>query len=698
MSTGSITYSRPALCGRARLSPSRLRARPELLGLLGLAGVLNLWGLEHQRLGQHLLQRRCALDVARAGTTSCSPRWTASGLMTVDKPPLALWVQALSARIFGFHPLSLLIPQALMGVVGALLVYDLVGRRFGRIAGFVAGLALATTPIAVAVSRHNNPDELLVLCSVAALWFALRAFETRPHPLAGAGGSRRRTRLRDQDGRRADGGPRDRSGLDVGLRARGRARLLSLSQLLAGGAAMVIAGGAWPLLVTLTPASDRPWISGTSRQQHLVADLRLQRARTSRRSDRRPERRWRARRRRPGRRNAVRRRHRPVPAAPVRARRPGRMAARASRSWPGSGCFVATRLRRRDPRTRLAARGRRRVPHHRGRLQLRQRDLPSLLRLAARPVRRRADRRRASAQILARRSARTDPGRGWRSQRGVVTELVVLGECRRRSLVGAAARDRRRRPCAVLLALELAPRARAGHPGRRARRPARRAGDLGCRDARACDQRHLPGGRACALGRRRRWPARHARRRAPGGSAADGLRPAALYRRQDRSPARDHSARARARARRRGRGRWARAPARVPVASASNSTELTAAVRYAKAHGGGTIGVSSQSSAAAAIISSDANVAGLGGFSGRESSVSASWIASEVRSGHLRWVLADSGAGHAPSGRHPHREPERLCRSWPRPASESTFTTGGQTVTMYDCLGRASAISAAAGK
>ena len=27
---------------------------------------------------------------------------------------------------------------------------------------------------------------------------------------------------------------------------------------------MVVVGGAWPLLVTLTPAADRPWISGTA--------------------------------------------------------------------------------------------------------------------------------------------------------------------------------------------------------------------------------------------------------------------------------------------------------------------------------------------------------------------------------------------------------------------------------------------------
>ena len=86
-------------------------------------------------------------------------------------------MQALSAGIFGFHPLSILVPQALMGVAAVALIYDLVRRRFGRVGGFVAGLALAITPMTVAISRHNNPDELLVLCCVAALWFAVRALE-----------------------------------------------------------------------------------------------------------------------------------------------------------------------------------------------------------------------------------------------------------------------------------------------------------------------------------------------------------------------------------------------------------------------------------------------------------------------------------------------------------------------------------------
>ena len=101
----------------------------------------------------------------------------AAGVMTVDKPPLALWAQALSVRLFGFHPLSLLVPQALMGVASVALVYDLVRRRFGRAGGAIAGLVLALTPISVAIARHNNPDALLVLCSVAALWCVVRALE-----------------------------------------------------------------------------------------------------------------------------------------------------------------------------------------------------------------------------------------------------------------------------------------------------------------------------------------------------------------------------------------------------------------------------------------------------------------------------------------------------------------------------------------
>src|SRR6202020_520891 len=120
----------------------RVRERRELVVLIGVAAVLNFWGLSINGWDNTYYS---------AAVRSMSTSWhdflfasmDKSGLMTVDKPPLALWVQALSARVFGFHPLSILIPQALMGVAATALLYDLTRRRFGRPAGFVAGLVLA---------------------------------------------------------------------------------------------------------------------------------------------------------------------------------------------------------------------------------------------------------------------------------------------------------------------------------------------------------------------------------------------------------------------------------------------------------------------------------------------------------------------------------------------------------------------------
>ena len=140
--------------------------RPELAAVMSLAAVLNLWALA---------RNGWANEYYAAAVRSMSSSWhdflfaslDRSGVMTVDKPPQALWVQALSVRVFGYHSLSILVPQALMGVATVVLLYDLVARRFGRVGGFVAGVALALTPITVAISRHNNPDALLALLLVA---------------------------------------------------------------------------------------------------------------------------------------------------------------------------------------------------------------------------------------------------------------------------------------------------------------------------------------------------------------------------------------------------------------------------------------------------------------------------------------------------------------------------------------------------
>jgi hypothetical protein len=130
-----------------------------------------------------------------------------------------------------------------------------------------------------------------------------------------------------------------------------------------------------------------------------------------------------------------------------------------------------------------------------------------------------------------------------------------------------------------------------------------------------------------------------------------------------------------------------------------DSTSLNAAVQYAKAHGGGAIGVESQGTAAAAILANDANVAGLGGFSGRESTVSAQWLAMEVRNGKLRWLVDEgtggSGGGFGGDSRQGSRAALAVAEQVGR---KVTVTANGTSVTMYDLQGKASAILAAAGR
>jgi 4-amino-4-deoxy-L-arabinose transferase-like glycosyltransferase len=93
-----------------------------------------------------------------------------SGFVTIDKPPIGFWVQTISAKIFGFSGWSVILPQALAGVISVWIIYYLVKRSFGRLAGLIAALCLAITPIFVAASRNNTIDNLLVLSLLLACW------------------------------------------------------------------------------------------------------------------------------------------------------------------------------------------------------------------------------------------------------------------------------------------------------------------------------------------------------------------------------------------------------------------------------------------------------------------------------------------------------------------------------------------------
>ncbi|HEU5228193.1 MAG TPA: glycosyltransferase family 39 protein [Ktedonobacteraceae bacterium] len=100
------------------------------------------------------------------------------GFVTIDKPPLGFWLQALSAKIFGFSGFSLVLPQALAGVFSVAVLYYLVRRIFGPGAGLLAALFLAITPISVVANRNNIVDSTLVLVVLLGAWAVSKAAET----------------------------------------------------------------------------------------------------------------------------------------------------------------------------------------------------------------------------------------------------------------------------------------------------------------------------------------------------------------------------------------------------------------------------------------------------------------------------------------------------------------------------------------
>jgi 4-amino-4-deoxy-L-arabinose transferase and related glycosyltransferases of PMT family len=101
-----------------------------------------------------------------------------SGMVSVDKPPLGLWAQAISVLIFGYHGWAMLLPQALAGTASCLMVYVLTAKYFGRPAGLIPSLIFALTPVAVVVSRNNTMDMQLIFVLLAATWFLFRAIDS----------------------------------------------------------------------------------------------------------------------------------------------------------------------------------------------------------------------------------------------------------------------------------------------------------------------------------------------------------------------------------------------------------------------------------------------------------------------------------------------------------------------------------------
>ena len=198
------------------------------------------------------------------------------GTALVQPAPAAIWLMSLSVRLFGLSRWSILVPQALLGVATAAVLYLSLHRvltqwrgagatrprspRGAHWAALAGALALAVTPASALVFSSDHPTALVVFTLVLGTHFTLRATESSGRGwLALAGLS-----------------------LGLGVLAGSLAALLvlpglalaylvgasgtaagKLLDLAVGAGALLGAVGSFLAAVWLTPADQRPSLGGT---------------------------------------------------------------------------------------------------------------------------------------------------------------------------------------------------------------------------------------------------------------------------------------------------------------------------------------------------------------------------------------------------------------------------------------------------
>jgi 4-amino-4-deoxy-L-arabinose transferase-like glycosyltransferase len=98
-----------------------------------------------------------------------------SGTVAIDKPPVDLWLQVASVKLFGFGSAALKTPEALAGTLAVPLLFSAVAPVFGRRAGLASALALAVLPIELITARSDTMDAVMMALTVLALALLVRA-------------------------------------------------------------------------------------------------------------------------------------------------------------------------------------------------------------------------------------------------------------------------------------------------------------------------------------------------------------------------------------------------------------------------------------------------------------------------------------------------------------------------------------------
>lgn len=235
------------------------KERAAVIVLLIATAALYLWRLD---------TNGWANPYYSAAAQSASMNWTAwfygsadaGNLVTIDKTPLSVWIMGLSVRLFGLSSWSILLPQALMGVTTTWLVYKTIRTTSTPHFALLGGALYAATPVVVLMSRFNNPEPLMGLLVVAAVYFAVRAIaDDRWRWFLLCGAALGFAFMAKQIQALLVLPSLILAVLVLGTSPLGR----RIIRIVGGFAMLLVTAGWWVMLVELVPESQRPYIGGS---------------------------------------------------------------------------------------------------------------------------------------------------------------------------------------------------------------------------------------------------------------------------------------------------------------------------------------------------------------------------------------------------------------------------------------------------
>ncbi|WP_052768503.1 ArnT family glycosyltransferase [Streptomyces humi] len=240
-------------------SRTRRYERPILAGIATVAALFFCWGIWHS--AYHSFYASAVRSMTDNPVAFFYGSFDPGDSITLDKLPGFLWPQALSALVLGFHPWSLVVPQALEGVASVVLLHVVVRRWAGVPAGLLAAAFLTLTPVTVGLGRsvtEDAPFVLLLLLAAEATQRATARARLRTLVLAGVWvGVAFQCKMLEAWAVLPALTVTYLVAAPTTLRRR-------LRDLAVAGAVMLTVSLSWMLAAGLTPAAARPYLDGTT--------------------------------------------------------------------------------------------------------------------------------------------------------------------------------------------------------------------------------------------------------------------------------------------------------------------------------------------------------------------------------------------------------------------------------------------------